>query len=320
MSRTLSQLTAGTVIHFNTSFTGTDADTTFIVMGESEQGNSVLLMPELVVARKRMNATDVAEYNGCEMDTYLSAGTDGFRSAYFSAALQACLVPTQIKCYSLENDTTITIERDIFIPSYTEMGWASDHDEGASLLPALKTYKNTTDDETARMAKNTAGTGCFWWMRSARSARSFRLVLDTGRDRYSDATSPDYWFRPLLSVAGATLVSDDTEDTIYLFPNSAAPYREVDAVIYMGSSDVRPKKARLITTVTNATGSTLQVSNNAKDENPVWVTVGADGLAEFANTVKTTDKWELGVKVYAKSGGRATIAEPVMMVEVDEGQ
>lgn len=318
MSRTLSQLTAGTVIHFNTSFTGTDADTTFIVMGASEQGNSVLLMPELVVAQKRMHATNVAEYNGCEMDTYLSAGTDGFRSAYFSASLQACLVPTQIKCYSLENDTTITIARDIFIPSYTEMGWASDYDEGASLLPALKTYKNTTNDNTARIANNTAGTACYWWMRSAGSAAQFRVVYGDGYAGSGDASSSVWWFRPLLSVAGATLVSDDTEDTIYFFPNSAAPYREADAVIYMGSSDVRPKKARLITTVTNATESTLQVSNNAKDENPVWVTVGADGLAEFANTVKTTDKWELGVKVYAKSGGRATIAEPAMMVEVDD--
>ena len=318
MSRTLSQLTAGTIIHFNTSFTGADADTTFIVMGTSEQGNSVLLMPEFVVAQKRMHGTNVAEYNGCEMDTYLSAETEGFRSAYFSAALQACLVPTQIKCYSLENDTTITIARDIFIPSYTEMGWASDHDEGASLLPALKTYKNTTNDNTARIANNTSGTACYWWMRSANSATQFRNVNSLGGASSSNASDSLWWFRPLLSVAGATLVSDDTEDTIYLFPNSAAPYREADAVIYMGSSVARPKKARLITTVTNATESTLQVSNNAKDENPVWVTVGVDGVAEFANTVKTTEKWELGVKVYAKSGGRATITEPVMMVEVDD--
>lgn len=53
------------------------------------------------------------------------------------------------------------------------------------------------------------------------------------------------------------------------------------------------------------------------DENLFWVTVGSDGIAEFTNAVKTTDKWELVVKVYAKSGGRATIAEPVMMVEAD---
>lgn len=91
----------------------------------------------------------------------------------------------------------------------------------------------------------------------------------------------------------------------------------VDAVISMGSSDAWPKKARLITTNTNATETILQVSNNAKMRILFWVTVGSDGIAEFTNAVKTTDKWELGVKVYAKSGGRATIAEPVRMVEVD---
>ena len=90
-----------------------------------------------------------------------------------------------------------------------------------------------------------------------------------------------------------------------------------DAVIFMGSSDARPKKARLITTITNATETILQVSNNAKMRILFGVTVGSDGIAEFTNAVKTTDKWELVVKVYAKSGGRATISEPVMMVEAD---
>lgn len=64
-------------------------------------------------------------------------------------------------------------------------------------------------------------------------------------------------------------------------------------------------------------GNHLAGIQQCKDENPFWVTVGSDGIAEFTNAVKTTDKWELVVKVYAKSGGRATIAEPVMMVEAD---
>ena len=64
-------------------------------------------------------------------------------------------------------------------------------------------------------------------------------------------------------------------------------------------------------------GNHLAGIQQCKDENPFWVTVGSDGIAEFTNAVKTTDKWELVVNVYAKSGGRATIAEPVMMVEAD---
>ena len=64
-------------------------------------------------------------------------------------------------------------------------------------------------------------------------------------------------------------------------------------------------------------GNHLAGIQQCKAENPFGVTVGSDGIAEFTNAVKTTDKWELVVKVYARSGGRATIAEPVMMVEAD---
>lgn len=61
----------------------------------------------------------------------------------------------------------------------------------------------------------------------------------------------------------------------------------------------------------------LHISNNAKDTSPVWVECENNGVAELANTTKTTDNWELGVKIYAKSGGRATVGEPALIVEVD---
>ncbi len=49
----------------------------------------------------------------------------------------------------------------------------------------------------------------------------------------------------------------------------------------------------------------------------MWVECENNGVAELANTTKTTDNWELGVKIYAKSGGRATVGEPALIVEVD---
>lgn len=39
----------------------------------------------------------------------------------------------------------------------------------------------------------------------------------------------------------------------------------------------------------------------------------------FANATKTTDNWELGVKIYAKSQDKAEATEPAMIVETDEG-
>ena len=318
MSRTLSQLAAGTKIYCNTTLTGEDAATAFIVMGMSEQGNSVLLMPELVYQQKRMNATDMAEYNGCEMDTYLSAETDGFRTAYLSEAFRNCLVPTQIKCYSLTDSQEITIARDIFVPSYTEMGWTSDHPEGASLLAALKTFKGVTNDNQARIANNTAGAACHWWLRSANSSAQFRGVGGSGGASSDNASISWYWLRPLLSVAPATLVSDEGEDTIYLFPDSAAAYREIDIKISMGQSEKRPKKARVLVEITNATESSVKITNNYRDESPTWVTVPDGGVATLENTTKTSENWELGLQIYAKSGGRATVQEPILVVETEE--
>ena len=45
----------------------------------------------------------------------------------------------------------------------------------------------------------------------------------------------------------------------------------------------------------------------------------ADGTVTFANATKTTDNWELGVKIYAKSQDKAEATEPEMIVEMDEG-
>lgn len=143
--------------------------------------------------------------------------------------------------------------------------------------------------------------------------------MNTGGYAYgSNAASAGNWLRPALSVAPATIVSDQGEDTIYLLPDSAKTYREVDAVVYVGSSDKRPKRARVMVNAVNCTSLQLRVSNNAKDASPTWVTVANGGTVELPNTTKTTDAWELGVKIYAASGGRAEIGEPVVIAEMEE--
>lgn len=157
-----------------------------------------------------------------------------------------------------------------------------------------------------------------WWLRSEGSEAPFRGVGTSGSAYGNNAANTGYWMRPALSVAPATIVSDGTEDTIYLLPDSAKTYREVDAVVYVGSSDKRPKRAKALVEAANCTDLQLWVSNNAKDDNPAWVSVANGGTAELSNTAKITDAWELGVKIYAKSGGRAEIGEPVVIAEMEE--
>ena len=38
-------------------------------------------------------------------------------------------------------------------------------------------------------------------------------------------------------------------------------------------------------------------------------------MVELPNAEKTTESWELGVKIYAKGEGRVTCGEPVAIVE-----
>ena len=314
MSRTISELTAGTKIYYDVTHGGETKPWEFIVLGPSEQGNSTLIMFALCVEQKRMNPTNVAEYNECECDTYLD---DAFLTAHFDEKLIAALTPTQIKCYSIANSAVQTLAKKCFLASYTELDWSSEIDEGASYLPTLKTWSGKTNDSAARVAYNAAGVASNWWLRSAASESQFRGVGTGGYADSYDASYSGYWLRPVLSVANATIVSDQGEETIYILPDPNKLYREAEATVFLGSSVKRPKKARLLTDVTNATEQVFKVSNNAKDENPVWVTADSTGVVDLANTTKTTENWELGVHIYVKSGGKAVVQEPILLVETE---
>ena len=315
MSRTISELTPGTKVYYDVTKDSETKPWEFIVLGPSEQGNSVLIMFALCFMQKRMAATNVAEYNECEADVYLDGD---FLSTYFDEKFIAALTPTQIKCYSIAAAATQTLARKCFLPSYTELGWTSANDEGASYLPALKTWSNNTADNAARVAYNSAGAASWWWLRSAASGSQFRLVNNGGGAGSYSASYAGVWLRPVLSVANATIVSDQGEETIYILPDENKLYREAEATLFLGSSVKRPKKVRLLTDVENATEQVWKVSSNAKDESPTWVTTAEDGTATLENTTKTTDNWELGVHVYVKSGGKAIVQEPILLVETED--
>lgn len=316
MSRTIAELTAGTKIYLDETVDGTLSHVPYIYLGQDDSGNCIILRDAAAI-QKRMHSSNVAVYDGCEADLWLEDEESGYLGR-FDAATRAALVSTQIKCNSITTGEIGVIARRCFLLSYTELGYATTPDEGASYLAALQTSTGKTGND-ARIAYNSAVAAVYWWLRSDNSEAQFRSVNAVGGGSYgSNATNSGYWLRPALSVAPATIVSDQGEDTIYLLPDSAKTYREVDAVVLVGSSDKRPKRVRVLVEAANCTSLQLQVSNNAKDENPIWVSVANGGMAELPNTTKTTDAWELGVKIYATSGGRAEIGEPVVIAEMEE--
>ena len=314
MSRTIADLTAGTIIYLDETVDGTLSHVPFIYLGQDGSGNCRILRQYAAVAQK-MNSTNETTYDGCLADTWLNNETDGYLSR-FDDATRLSFVATQIKINSISTSTVGTIARRCFLLSESEVGNTTTPDEGTSILDVLKTVANKTNANTARIAYNESLSAVNWWLRSAASEAQFRGVGSSGSVGSINATDSN-WLRPALSVAPATIVSSPWSDTIYLLPDSSKLYREIDATIYCGSSTARPKKARAIVPATNCSLFELQISNNAKDDSPIWVSAENNVAVDLSNDTKTTTDWELGVKIYAQSSGKALIGEPVVIVETE---
>ena len=314
MSRTISQLTAGVGVWIDENGTHTE----YIYLGIDGSGNCRLLRKYAAVA-KRMNATNVAHYDGCEADLWMENEQTGFLSRFDAATINA-LEPTTIcmSDYTLNEGGTVEypeITRRCMALSYKELGYGGSETD-VSFLAALQTYYDTTNANTARIGRNSDETAVGWWARSGYYASQFRVVISNGGADSFNATIGSLWQRPAISVAPATIVSDEGADSIFLLPEGRRTYWEIQATALLGSSAARPKKAKLMVAETSITEATYQVSNNAKDANPVWVNCQNGGVCDLANTSKETTDYELGVKINAKASvynGR--VGEPVLIVE-----
>ncbi len=315
MARAISTIDINTtVLYYEETTDGVAATCAYWPLAKDSNGN-VLVIRELIAEPSRgINPTNDSTYINGGMDTWLNDAEAGYLSR-LDEKMRAHIVTRSIKVLPNGASEMTEIARQVFLLSEAEVGSGA-LGEGESYLDAFKAHRDTTNANAARIAYNTAGSAAIWWLRSAYSASQSRYVVSfggVGSTNSSFAFSP----RPAFWVAADTLVSDETEDTIYIFPDPSKTYRELEFVAYTGSAQNRPAKAKIQVEITNATESTIKVSNNAKDTSPVWSDCENGGVVEFANTTKETDNWELGVKIYVKSNGKATVGEPVMIVEVD---
>ncbi len=318
MSRTIESIDLSEKLHYVETISGTATTVTYLPIRKDSDG--VLLLRDTLLAAKRINATNDSTYISSEMDTWLNDTSSGYLS-YFDDAMRNAIISTSVKVMPYGESTATTIARQAFLLSASEVGGAvSDYgDEGDSMLAALKTHKGTTADTTARIAYPDGSTSAsYWWLRSASSAARVRNVNNYGGFYDYNASNTSCRPRPAFKVRNGTMVSDQGEDTIWILPEGTTMYKEIDFAVNMGSTAKRPKKAKVQIAFTNAQTSTIKISNNAKDASPVWVECENNGVAELANTTKTTDNWELGVKVYAKSINSVSAGEPILMVECEK--
>ena len=314
MARPISEIELTEVLHYTETINGKTQTVTYWPIRKDADG-VVLLRKNVLDEQRQMNAANDATYIDSLIDTWLNDETAGYLS-YFDEKMRACIIPSTIKIKPYNSDTVTEIARRAYLLSESEV--TSGGVEGDSILPMLKAHSGKETDNDARKAYNSAGIASFWWLRSALSAEQFHYVF-TGGNVFSSNASTRYGVRPVFKVANATLVSDASADAIYILPDASKPYRELSFTAFLGGVAKRPKRAKVQVSFTGTTAQTIQISNNAKDANPAWVTCEPDQVVELPNAEKTTELWELGVKISARGeGSRVTCGEPVAIMEEDQ--
>ena len=312
MARPISEIALTEVLHYEETINGKTQTVAYWPIRKDADG-VVLLRANTLDETRRMNETNEATYIDSLMDTWLNDTTDGYLS-YFDEKMRSCIIQSTVKIKPYDSNVVTEIVRQVYLLSEGEV--TNGGLDGDSILPMLKMHTGETNDNNARKAANTVGRFVGWWLRTPSSAEKFRYIYAGGGLESGGANT---WNapRPVFKVANATLVSDASADTIYILPDASKPYRELSFTAFLGGAVKRPKRAKVQVSITGASARSIQISNNAKDVNPAWVPCEPDQVVELSNAAKTTDLWELGVKISAQGEGRVTCGEPVAIVEVE---
>ena len=311
-TKTLIEYDYGTVI--NVKENGTPIP---YILISKDSYSCELLRRDCVVA-KRMNNTNTTDYTDCEMDQYLSSDSAGGFLERFDSNTKAALVMRSISTFSYGDTDCHYISRKCYLPSYGQVftgGQTALYPE-KTILPALMLGKRTIDGNSARLALGTGGSAVNWWFRSPSSATAYWHVNVVGGTGNLIATYTSIWCRPVLSVASATIASDDGTGVIQLLP--VATHREVAFEGLAGTSSMRPRKALVQYTTHGLINLSVQVCNNYGDDNPVWVDATAGTEVTFLNETKQTPLWQVGIKCYGDTDSWSSgyFKEPAVLVEV----
>jgi len=177
----------------------------FIYLGLNSSDNACIMRAFCLTNQIQFNtAAAKPEYSGSNLDNWLR---NTIRTKY--TRLQKFMTKSAITYGTYDNshvESVVTIERDIYVPSFYEVT-GSGIEGGANYLPVLKTYKNTTNNNTARNANNTS-----YWLRSEFSSSSYSNRVNiveasgncTRNQSFQPSNSVSPKARPIISLLATT--------------------------------------------------------------------------------------------------------------------
>lgn len=163
---------------------GTDMPMTLIVLGPSENNDSVILLSEEALTRGPiMSPRRAGSYFYSGIDNYLE--TDFVR--ILPQPLRQSLVETQIRISKnlAQGEIVISNNRSVFLPSMYELGFGYASREGLSYEDGLKACFGVGNNQSARIAKPLGHyNSCRYWTRSLANDGKYYCVGSDG-DSYA---------------------------------------------------------------------------------------------------------------------------------------
>ena len=304
MSRTLGQLDLGTSVWIAEN----NVMHEYVLMSKDSAG-CIMLRANVVEAR-RMNPTNVAVYEGSEMDSWLTDDQTGFLSRFDAATLAAIVSRTRptysygdTECHYISRRAFLLTQGELFSSTPTAL------EPLKNITSSLMIWKGTDGSSTARISLNEELSAVIWWLSSPNSAADFFFVNASGTS-YASSASGTHWARPALNVSADTIVSDEGADPIYLLPSGG--YREVSFRGKVGEDTNRPSVAVVEYNAVNLYDVVVEVCNNYGDASPVWMPCTSGQQVTLANNSKQTETWQVGVRCYGKSQSYGYFDEPIV--------
>lgn len=163
---------------------------------------SMLREDVLPTSMKMQNSSSVAaDYDGSIVDDYLTNTYVPSLPSSVTKYMSTGNFTINVADVGAASTTTKTIQRKIIVPQYSMMA------DTGSLTTVLKAYYETTNANTARIAKSN-GTAVEYWLCDAwtnGTQRNMHTVMNTG-GRYRRGQDNSYYVRPYIYMQMATPV------------------------------------------------------------------------------------------------------------------
>lgn len=324
MSQPITNLPVGAIIKIAETFEGTYASRPWVILATgatNPYGNDkvFVIRKEVPALPKITWGVGVTRYDQSLLDSHFA---NEWRNR-FSAETLACIAQSTVVCYEESASETYTIGRQFFAPTPHELGGENQYTNDPTQKLADIGVASANIDGGLSIADNMAP----HYRTRLFSSQQAKAIYFNNRYKFNagsqGSSSAEIYLRPCCNILSTALVSDEPDEDGYyaLIPDPDNPYLYVRFHCSLGTVDDMPLKVRVdLTTEGNPEITSLQVCNNYGDETPTWENMTVGEKHTFTNTTKTSDNWEIGVKVEARGENTIRVYEPfaIVQTEVDE--